>query len=345
MGGKLKPRFRSTLDDLAWEAAKPDLPVGTPMCPRCGEPDLDGVEFCSLCGMGMAQAPRFGVDVRVDGVWLTPGPHGILTYRSVRQRSRVFRSVLMLALVVASACGFMHLAYYAGLDTLLPSLPVSNETWADWIARLGVEMAGICVLACLVGAWWTSRAYRNLIPMQVRGLRLPLWAARIGWLVPLANVWISKLLIDDLWRASNPSLGYRSKAWRKQPPCLMSNVGWVGLVGGLLLVPLSYAATPEVVVGHEGQQRVGLLIGAAGFFMLVLGFGVLAALVDQITDRQEARVDRLGTSPHPSPLDHQAALDEQAEVMAAAAAAAEVAAKSGRLEQRPASGDPLWGSY
>lgn len=345
MEGKLHPRFRSILDDFVPQPDAPDLPIGTPICPRCGEPDLAGVEYCPLCGMSLAKAPRHGIDSPVEGVWTTPGPHGLLTYKPVRRRSMAFRVVLMLALVVSTVQAALHVAYYAGLDSLLPSLPVENEVWSDWIQRLAVELLAVTVLACVLGAWWSSRAYRNLIPMQVRGLRFPLALARIGWLVPFLNVWVSKLVVDDLWRASDPAIGVRSSAWRKRRVPLVSDVGWCGIVGGLLLVPLSDVATPEAVAGHEVQLRAALLIGAAGYLLLVLGFAVLAILVEQVTDRQEARVHRLGTSPHPAPLDRKSEMAAAASTAEAEQAEALASAKTGRLDHRPTGGEPVWGSY
>ncbi|MBI2704908.1 MAG: DUF4328 domain-containing protein [Actinobacteria bacterium] len=324
----------------------PALAIGTPLCPRCGQPDFEGVEFCGLCGMSMAGAHRHGIDGPQEGVWTAPGPHGLLTYRSIRARTRVFRSVLMLAIVVSLASAFAHLAYYAGLDPILPRLPVDNSVWADWIGRLRTEVVAIVVLVCVAAAWWTSRAYRNLLPMQIRGLRVSVTLARVAWLIPLANVWLSKPITDDLFRASDPAVGFRSSTWRKRPAPLLSNVGWVALICALLLIPLSVALMPDVVASNEGQLRVALLIGVSGYLLLVLGLGALAVLADQIADRQEARVDRLGTSPRPSlrQLHNKAAqarvADEQVEAEAAAAAA-----RTGRLDQRPTSGDPLWGSY
>jgi hypothetical protein len=294
--------------------------------------------------MSMAKAHRYGIDGPPEGVWTTPGPHGLLIYRSVRKRTRVLRAVLMLAILVSLASAFVHVAYYAGMDAALPDLPVDNGVWADWIGRLRIEMVMVVVLVCVIAAWWTSRAYRNLVPMQVRGLRIPESIARVAWLIPFANVWLSKAITDDLYRASDPEVGFQSATWRKRPVPLVSNVGWVAFVCALLLVPLSIVLVPDVVAGNEGKLRGALLVGAAGYLLLVVGFGALAALVEQIADRQEARVDRLGTSPRPRPLQLKKQTEEQQaaeEQLAAESAAA--AAKSGRLDQRPTSRDAVWG--
>jgi len=346
MGGKLKPRFRSSLDDLEIvdpEPAAPELPVGTPLCPRCGDPDLVGVEYCRSCGMSMAKAHRFGVDGQVDGVWVT-AVNGRPTYKPVRRRSIVFRAVLMLAMVVSGIAGLIHIAYYAGLDTLLPALPVENATWSDWIDRLGVEIIGILVVVCLVATWWTSRAYRNLVPMRVSGLRIPVTLARVAWLIPFANLWLSKIVTDDIWKASDPATGVRSSNWRKRPASMASNVGWTAGIGALLLIPWSAVSMPDVAVGREGQLRAALMMGAAGYGLLVLALAVLAVLVEQITDRQAARVARLGTSPRPLPLQHADPELLDAKTREDADEAAE-AAKSGRLTRRSESGESVWGSY
>src|SRR5262249_31010888 len=123
----------------------------------------------------------------------------------------------------------------------------------------------------------------------------PIWLARIAWLIPVLNLWLSKVVLDDLWRTGDESVGYRTKSWRKLPAPVASHVGCIGVICAALLVPLSVLTTPDDFADNLTEFRPSMIMGAAGYASLLLAFCVLLALVDQITDRQEARVERLGT--------------------------------------------------
>jgi hypothetical protein len=218
------------------------------------------------------------------------------------------------------------------------------DTIERWIDVLELALLAMLGLVLVTGAWWTSRAYRNLVPMQVRGLRIPMRLAPWLWLVPVANLWFSKLLVDDLWRASDPAVGYRSRSWRKRSAPLASNVGWVGVLGAALLVPLSWLTMPDNVVDHQGKYYAALLMAAAGYLLVVLGLGVLAVLVEQITDRQQARVDRIGTAPSATAARADGRVG-RANGDGGAAAANDRNENLGRVLERHAPGEPVWGAY
>jgi hypothetical protein len=344
MTGKLRPRFRSVLDDVTdlegvVEPPKPP-PVGTPVCPRCGGPGRAVDEYCRRCGMSMAKAPRYGINGPRDGVWMTPGPHGSLIYKPIGRRATLLKLVVRLAIFVALVLLGLHAIVIVGFFTFLPTVPGTTAQWVDWIDRFDVELGVIIVTLCITAAWWTSRAYRNLPPMQVVDLRVPTSLARVAWIIPVLNLWLSKVVLDDLWRTSDDSVGLRSDAWKKVPAPLASHVGWVGVIGASLLVPLSILTMPDDLNANLPEFRPSILMGAAGCAMLLLGLGVLLALVDQITDRQQARVDRLGTSPWPLPFAVRAGAPS---VAAVADTASTEPVESSLKHVKP--GQPVWGSY
>jgi hypothetical protein len=324
MGGKLRPRFKSSLDevtslDLVVEPPPPP-PVGTPLCPRCAHPGDVTDAYCRACGMGMAKAPRYGIDAD-DGVWMTPGPYGSLVYKPLRHRTTILRVTVMLAIAVDLALLVLHVIIVLGFFPILPAIPGPTERWIDWIGRAELELVVVVAAMCLVANWWTSRAYRNLKPMQIIGLRVPVWLARIAWLIPLLNLWLSKVVLDDLWRSSDASVGARSASWRRLPSPL--------------------ASLPDDLNANLTEFRPSMVMGVAGYGMLLLGLGVLVGLVDQIADRQQARVDRLGTAPTPpaAPVtDHRGS---KAAVDASEDAGAD--RDAGLKHVNPAA--PVWGTY
>ena len=293
VGGKLHPRFRSPLTDLVPPEPVVEIAVGTPICPRCGKPGSDPDRYCSGCGMSMRRAIRWGGE-EVEGVWTTPGPDTLDAYRPLGLRSAFIRAFLLLGMLLSGVGVFAYVAYFTEVDPTLPSVPIINEVWSDWIVRVDTIMVGYGVCACLVAAWWTACAYRNLRPMQVRGLRFPAPLAWIGWLVPVVQLVLPKLFLNDLIRASAPTAGYRTSAWRHQPTPLAARLGWCALVIGVVLIPFSPVVAPEDPTGRPGQLRTALILGALGYLLVLAGLVVLRSLVEQITDRQSERLAWLG---------------------------------------------------
>jgi hypothetical protein len=235
----------------------------------------------------------------------------------------------------------LHVIIVLGFFPILPAIPGPTERWIDWIGRAELELVVVVAAMCLVANWWTSRAYRNLKPMQIIGLRVPVWLARIAWLIPLLNLWLSKVVLDDLWRSSDASVGARSASWRRLPSPLASHVGWVGVIGATLLIPLSVLTLPDDLNANLTEFRPSMVMGVAGYGMLLLGLGVLVGLVDQIADRQQARVDRLGTAPTPpaAPVtDHRGS-----KAPADASEDAGADRDAGLKHVNPAA--PVWGTY
>jgi hypothetical protein len=343
MAGKLRPRFKSSLDevnslDLIVEPPPPP-PVGTPLCPRCAHPGDMTDAYCRACGMSMAKAPRYGIDAG-HGVWTIPGPFGSV-YKPLRRRTTILRVTIMLAIAVSAALLVLHVIVVAGFFPILPKVPGATTQWIDWIGRAQVELAVVILAMCLVANWWTSRAYRNLEPMQIIGRRVPVGLARIAWLIPLLNLWLSKVVLDDLWRSSDGSVGARSASWRRLPSPLASHVGWVGVIGATLLIPLSVLTLPDDLNANLTEFRPSMVMGVAGYSLLLLGLGVLVGLVDQISDRQQARVDRLGTAPAAPPVpatDHRSPSAPADETESA-----HVDRNAGLKHVSPTA--PVWGTY
>jgi hypothetical protein len=80
--------------------------------------------------------------------------------------------------------------------------------------------AGLLTLAVtgMVFVAWGARGYRNLAALRVGNTRY--WTAWtvIGWIVPGANLFVPKLVMNDLWRASSPTLPVDpSPGWQRRP--------------------------------------------------------------------------------------------------------------------------------
>ncbi len=158
---------------------------------------------------------------------------------------------------------------------------------------IGVALS-LAVLVLII--IWTWRAAKNNETLGRRFPRFsPGWTIA-GWLIPLANLVLPVLVLQDLWRGSDPHVLRDDHGWRSGPGSGL--VGWYWTA----FVPASvrfYGGGSEEtgfdVRNHLRSVRTGDSVALAGS-----GFGVVAAVlgvqvVRRITRRQEecARIQGL----------------------------------------------------
>jgi hypothetical protein len=133
---------------------------------------------------------------------------------------------------------------------------------------------------------WFRRAYQNLLAMGTESLRFEAGWTVWGWFVPFLNLVRPKQLMDDIWRATDPTLPEQpGDAWKKRPVALLVHLWWATF---LLSTAVSLIATSLLQDASTLQQlrttAILMLIGDA----LALPAVVLACLVvNRITQRQK----------------------------------------------------------
>jgi hypothetical protein len=164
----------------------------------------------------------------------------------------------------------------------------------------------VLLLAALLFLLWFRRAYWNLLALGAGRLRYTGGWAIWGWLVPLLSLVRPKQLLNDIWRASDPGLSPgQPGAWRRRP--VPSVLTWWWLV--FLASVSARAVTTESFHALAQVMTFGLLgraidpirptSGVQALADLLTAVAALLALrvVRMLTDRQQARAERLGAVP------------------------------------------------
>ena len=100
---------------------------------------------------------------------------------------------------------------------------------------------------------WLWRAYSNTRVFGVGPWRWTRGWTIGGWFIPIANLVIPKLLINDAWRGAAPGAAGDGR-WRKRPVAAVVTMWWVTFVAGYLLLRGTQSAygvdnaTPDVLV-------------------------------------------------------------------------------------------------
>lgn len=114
--------------------------------------------------------------------------------------------------------------YHAAPDP--ESLSEYSETAYQSFASLNAAIEVILALSLLVLIVcaiiffvWSAKAHANLPHLGVGKLTFsPTWAV-IGWIIPVAFLFVPFMVIQEIWKASDPR--YSGEDWRKAPSSLL----------------------------------------------------------------------------------------------------------------------------
>lgn len=331
--GKLHPRFGPVAEPASPYPEPRPAAEGEILCARCERPSPRTDEYCTWCGMDMQRAVLAADRGPTDGVWSTAGPSGTVPFRPLRALTAPLRIVLHVAAVTALVALCLLAARFvtleggdvAGLDL------ATLRTWSDttlWV----LAILGVVAFVLLVA--WTRRASTNLQALLVRDARFPAWVGTWCWFLPLANLVLPYLVVEDLWRASGPDGPPLTARRRFERPPFAVHLWWPCAVLGSLLLMIARAAMPGA--GAEpATWRVVLVLGAIGALVLAVGAMALPIVVDEVRARQARRAEDLGP---PSWLeDHRPGGRGDAD--------APVSEEPEPVELRRQEAGPTWGRY
>jgi hypothetical protein len=163
-----------------------------------------------------------------------------------------------------------------------------------WEAVLQLIMVAAVLISAVCFLVWVIRSYRNLPALGVQSLRMSTRRATVVWFIPFVNLVLSKEVVDDLWRASDPSVPPLSPAWRLQTVPYRVHLWWVALLtSGVLLVAAQWAL-PEFGTSDAASARAGLVLAMLAHLAAAAAALLTLFLVKEIADRQESRVERIG---------------------------------------------------
>jgi RNA polymerase subunit RPABC4/transcription elongation factor Spt4 len=291
-GGKLHPRLAPALVE---HEAYLDLTVGSdePACPRCHRAIAPDDPFCRTCG--------FSTDLGNDP-WreaaraLTDPPPsgGARPAAAVSLWLRwVFRCLIAASAVAAVAS--------LGLTLVLRDLrlrPTSDgfdrvATLTDVRATSVALLAGLGLLTAAVSVVWVRRALADNEALGAGPPRLTrAWVAP-GLLIPGVNLVVPPLLLDEVWRGSDPAAPRLDEGrWRSRPGPTLMWLGWALLLlfWALLGVGSAWSTSPDALA----NDQFAATLDTVGFSVLFVSLVVLHVASMPLTERQELRAHRLG---------------------------------------------------
>jgi len=168
-----------------------------------------------------------------------------------------------------------------GLDYSHQSISDAETFAALWlrIAFFGYLVVGVLFIV------WFYQAYRSAVSRGASGTR---WGAgwTIGsWFVPVANLVIPKLVMNEVDRMSNPMSGEPpiEQRWRTMDCLSVSNYWWVFTLVAWVFTLVALVAQVSGFGGYSAGYAI-----SAGFYAISLVF--MGIMVMKIGGRLEAEV-------------------------------------------------------
>jgi hypothetical protein len=227
------------------------------------------------------------------------------SYASARPHVKllmIFLAVNVLAQVVAVVSAFMHidLLYkfmaYGILEQLSPAVRLQQQASDARETVMRIAQAVAFAASGVVFLFWLHRAYANLKALGGEPRYRPAWAVA-AFVVPVVNLFLPFLILQEAWRASDPETvdakGARALniVVEDSSKSLLVVVWW-----GLWLL-----AVIDAVVAyrwHAGRQvlnddAIASWLVLAMSLLLMVNSIVTGMLARRITNRQDERSRRL----------------------------------------------------
>ena len=244
-----------------------------------------------------------GDSARRPEATFTP-PRYLIGFQSLVARSKQLQrwllvsAVLDAAVATLSGFGFISIA-----GSTRPRAAARAAIDPGWIT--GVQVLVFLIVA-LMFVVWLYRAYANLPHLGIDNLRFSRVWALTSWVIPVVNLWRPKQIINDIWRASDPSRSPHDAAlWRGKAVPGIFLLWWCALVGSKLLaleplatlVDSSVLRSLGIVSGRAQQAEANLLIATFAGGLSALAALLAIRVVGMTSARQEARLEKLLTPP------------------------------------------------
>lgn len=129
-------------------------------------------------------------------------------------------------------------------------------------------------------SWWTLRRRREFHALTLEESRFSDLTAVVSWLIPVVNLVIPVLVLDELWRAGRARSNGRRIAEEAPNPWLWA---WSGLVGlGVLIAAFAASLSPESIertIDANTWSAIGYAVIGLGLLALVLTTSAVATTV------------------------------------------------------------------
>jgi Protein kinase domain/Domain of unknown function (DUF4328) len=216
------------------------------------------------------------------------GPTALEGYLPLRRPARRARRALWLAILLALASAAVN---FAGTEAAL--VLFGDQASGGLYLWVGAFQAGWFLVTAGLWLAWFRRAYLNLPALGARRLRFRPWWAVGAWLVPVFSLFRPKQVLNDIWRASDPSLpADPGAAWRRRPVAELLGWWWLAFLASVLVRSI----TTEAVHAAADFMLLGLLPERLDRFQPSAGMQVLADLLTVVCGLLALRVVRRTTA-------------------------------------------------
>jgi uncharacterized protein DUF4328 len=167
------------------------------------------------------------------------------------------------------------------------------ETSDTLTAALTIAEVGAAVLVAGSMIAWLFRVRANAVIINDEGQRWGKPWLVFGWIVPIANFYIPKQIVEDIWTTSKPTTGDRKGTGK---PLLVS-AWWI--IWWLYLVVDRLAS--KIIAGTARQDDLAATRDLASMTVLIAPIGILAALLAaaviwRISRFQDAQAVRIASA-------------------------------------------------
>jgi Domain of unknown function (DUF4328) len=210
-------------------------------------------------------------------------------YLPLRRSGRRVRRALWGSILLALASAAANLG-----DTRAARLLAGDgASTGDLYLGVGLVQAGWFLVTAGLWLAWFRRAYLNLPALGARRLRYRPWWTVGAWLLPMFSLFRPKQILNDIWRASDPSLPPdQTDTWRKRPVAELLGWWWLAFLASILV----RSVTTEAVHAAADVMLLGLLPERFDRFQPSPGMQVLADLLTVVCALLALRVVRRTTA-------------------------------------------------
>jgi hypothetical protein len=235
-------------------------------------------------------------------------------WRALSGLAIALRILLILAAVVAAVRAVLAVWLLSALEDARGASPAQfSDPEAVGAAEDAVtvffataSLSALAVVAVVVVfIIWMWRAAKNIEVLGRRGASFgPGWAIG-GWLIPIANLVLPVLHMQELWKASDPTISREDGGWKYGAQSSLIWLWWVayaaaqvlGTLGGVVISSPDRDGDLPVVemIQDLDAVRTGVTIFVVGQLLLVVAAILAVLVVLGLTRRQTEAASALGT--------------------------------------------------
>jgi hypothetical protein len=161
-------------------------------------------------------------------------------------------------------------------DRLISQVNDTGSSMVSFVNTLTLVMTVLLVL-------WAWRSGTNARALRRTGERVSPVLGIFGWIVPVVCWVMPYVVVQDLWRSSDPE-SQPGTDWRSLPGAVLVRAWWICFAGGQVLVA---AAIGLAVTGESDVARTDTLLTVA-HVVTAIGAVLTIPVVMEITRRQGA---------------------------------------------------------